>query len=218
VHPAPAAIRALLPAEIAVAAVCDTGAEPPPLLPAEQVHVRWAVAKRRREFALGRACARAALAHLDDRPPPAIPVGERRAPVWPDGVVGSITHSDGLCAAAVARASDFAAVGIDAEAVRELPASVRDLVIAADELHGLPSGTRWDVVAFSAKESVFKAWFPLTRSWLDFHDVALAIDARAGRFVASVAATVRHDDAPPRFTGRFAVVSELVLTAVCVRV
>jgi 4'-phosphopantetheinyl transferase EntD len=175
------------------------------------------VPKRRREFAMGRAAARAALADLDDRPPPSIPVGERRAPVWPEGVVGSITHSDGFCAAAVARASEFAAVGIDAEAVRELPAAVRDLVVTAGELRAPLSGPPWDVVAFSAKEAVFKAWFPLTTTWLDFHDVTLAIDARARTFAASVAPEVRHDDAPARFSGRFAVTSGLVLTSVCVR-
>ena len=209
-------IRELLPRKIAVAEIRDRGGELPALFPQEAAQVQRAIGSRRREFATGRACARAALVLLDDRPPVAIPVGDGRAPVWPDDVVGSITHSGGFCAAAVAHGSEFAAVGIDAEGLRPLPVGVRRLVLRPAELCGLPSGISWDAVAFSAKEAVFKAWFPLTGKWLGFLDVELSIDVRAGGFVAVVRPAARQKDAPAEFAGRFSLESGLALTAVCV--
>jgi 4'-phosphopantetheinyl transferase EntD len=209
-------IRELLPRKIAVVEIRDRGGELPALFPQEAAQVQRAIESRRREFVIGRACARAALVLLDDRPPLAIPVGDGRAPVWPDGVVGSITHSEGFCAAAVAHGSEFAAVGIDAEGLRPLPVGVSRLVVRPAELCGLPSEISWDAVAFSAKEAVFKAWFPLTGKWLDFLDVELSIDVRAGGFVAVVRPTARQKDAPAEFAGRFSLESGLALTAVCV--
>jgi 4'-phosphopantetheinyl transferase EntD len=116
----------------------------------------------------------------------------------------------------VAHGSEFAAVGIDAEGLRPLPVGVRRLVLRPAELCGLPSGISWDAVAFSAKEAVFKAWFPLTGKWLGFLDVELSIDVRAGGFVAVVRPTARQKDAPAEFAGRFSLESGLALTAVCV--
>ncbi len=209
-------IRELLSRAIAVVEIRDRGGELPALFPQEAAQVQRAIESRRREFAIGRACARAALVLLDGRPPVAIPVGNRRAPVWPDGVVGSITHSEGFCAAAVAHESEFAAVGIDAEGLRPLPVGVRRLVVRPAELCGLPPEICWDAVAFSAKEAVFKAWFPLTGTWLDFLDVQLSIDVRTGGFVAVVRRAARRPDAPAEFAGRFSLESDLALTAVCV--
>jgi 4'-phosphopantetheinyl transferase EntD len=84
------------------------------LLPEEAAEIAKAVAKRRFEFATGRACARQALAQLGVAPL-ALVSGPDRAPLWPAGVVGSISHTDRWCAAAVARARDVAALGIDLE-------------------------------------------------------------------------------------------------------
>lgn len=213
----PTSLRELIPSDVAVVETRDQNGEPPALCPQEAVYVEHALEKRRRDFALGRACARMALAALDDRAPTPIPVGEQSAPVWPEGIVGSITHTKGFCAAAVAHASDVVAIGIDAEFVRALSPEERQLVVVGEELCGLPRGSAWDVVAFSAKEAVFKAWFPLTRQWLDFVDVQLALDHRAESFVATLRPAVRRHDAPARFTGRFAIARNLALTAVLVR-
>jgi 4'-phosphopantetheinyl transferase EntD len=116
----------------------------------------------------------------------------------------------------VAHESEFAAVGIDAEGLRPLPVGVRRLVVRPAELCGLPPEICWDAVAFSAKEAVFKAWFPLTGTWLDFLDVQLSIDVRTGGFVAVVRRAARRPDAPAEFAGRFSLESDLALTAVCV--
>ena len=90
------------------------------LFPEEEAAIARAVPKRRREFATGRGCARAALNRLGEPPVPILR-GPQGAPLWPAGVVGSITHCDGYRAAAVARTSDIATVGLDAEPDKPLP-------------------------------------------------------------------------------------------------
>ncbi|MDT0608718.1 4'-phosphopantetheinyl transferase family protein [Streptomyces lancefieldiae] len=154
-----------------------------PLYPEEEALVARAVAKRRREFTVVRSCARRAMEKLGV---PAQPVltGEQGAPRWPAGLAGSMTHCDGYCAAALVRATDLASLGIDAEPDGPLPEGVLTAVALPGEAERLRRlaeerpGIHWDRLLFSAKESVYKAWFPLTGQWLDFSeaDIEIAVD------------------------------------------
>ncbi len=129
-----------------------------------------AVPQRVAEFASGRWCAEQALYRLGVAAGP-VGLGLQREPLWPAGVVGSITHSGSLRAAAVAHAADIVALGIDVEVDHEFPAEVVGTVLTAQErawLARLPQ-----LAAFSIKEAIFKAWFPRTGIWLDFLDVEL---------------------------------------------
>ncbi|MDW4908894.1 4'-phosphopantetheinyl transferase superfamily protein [Streptomyces sp. ADMS] len=155
------------------------------LYPEEQALVTRAVPKRVREFTLVRACARRAMEKLGVPPQPVLP-GERGAPQWPAGLVGSMTHCEGYCAAALVRATDLASVGIDAEPHQPLPEGVLDSVALPTErtrLRALTAdgpGVHWDRLLFSAKESVYKAWFPLTGKWLDFSEADIEFTAAPG--------------------------------------
>ncbi|MCZ7439901.1 4'-phosphopantetheinyl transferase superfamily protein [Micromonospora sp. WMMC241] len=212
-------MRDLLPPAVAVAVAgpADWSGE---LLPAEQAALgERAVPSRRRDFTAGRACARRALATLG-LPVTPVPAGADRAPVWPAGVVGAITHTDGYCAAAVARAADLRAVGIDAERHRPLSEGVRRKVCRPDEeadLARLPAGPPWPTVLFSAKEAVYKVWYPLVGTWLGFPDARVTLDPDAGTFHAEISparlAAAPVSDPPPSVTGRFAVDDGLVRTA-----
>src|SRR5262249_37853627 len=146
----------------------------PPLLPEEATQLgARVVAKRRREFTLGRACARRALDSLGIHGV-AVPRGADREPVWPPGITGSITHCAGDCAAVVARQEHVASIGIDAEVHAPLPDGVAEMVCTLAEqrwVRSLPdAGVHWPTLIFSAKESIYKAWFPLARRWLGFKD------------------------------------------------
>nr|AFB69911.1 phosphopantetheinyl transferase 1N [uncultured bacterium] len=153
------------------------------LYPEELAVLTRAVGKRRREFATVRVCARRAMEKLGVAPGPVLP-GERGAPRWPEGVIGSMTHCEGYGAAALARAGDLASLGIDAEPHLALPDDVLDVVALPGESDRLNRfGARvpavhWDRLLFSAKESVYKAWFPLTGKWLDFSeaDIDISLD------------------------------------------
>lgn len=208
-------LRALLPPEVAVVEAFGDRADAS-LLPPEEEAVARAVEHRRREFATARACAREALTQLG-RPAVAIPVGRHREPRWPAGVVGAITHCTDYYAAAVAESSDVRAVGIDAEPHEALPHGVLRVVARPDEVAALGehgTGVHWDRVLFSAKESVYKAWFPLAGRWLGFHDATVRIDPR-GCFSADL-----HVPGPlvaggelGELTGRWTVAGGLVVTA-----
>ncbi|CAG6399113.1 4'-phosphopantetheinyl transferase superfamily protein [Streptomyces cocklensis] len=155
-----------------------------PLHPEESAAVARAVAKRQREYTAGRACARAALARLGAPPGPLLRDPHRGAPLWPTGVVGSITHCDGYRAAAVARSTDILTLGIDAEPHDRLPEGVLDAIVATDtERAALASLTQrapavhWDRLLFSAKETVYKAWYPFHRRMLGFNEAELLFTA-----------------------------------------
>ena len=198
--PASAGGRASLIADLLLAPVrsqdCCTDCPDAPLFPEEEEQVRGAVARRRREYATVRWCAREALRALG-QPPAPLPRSAGGAPHWPVGVVGSMTHCDGYRAAAVARACDVRALGIDAEPDEPLPEEVLDLVLGGEDRMGVEGlvaqpvgGARaagggpevsWDRLWFSAKEAVYKAWYPATGHWLDFGDVVVrAVQDRAG--------------------------------------
>ncbi len=144
-----------------------------------------AVAARRLEFLGVRSLAREALCELGIPPEPLLPDHER-VPVWPRGVVGSLTHSTGWLAAALALDDDVLAIGIDTEPNLPLPAEVRATVprpreqaMLAELAQARPE-MAWDRLLFSAKESAFKAWYPRTRRWLDFGDCEVDLDASGG--------------------------------------
>jgi 4'-phosphopantetheinyl transferase EntD len=193
------------------------------LLAGEGAIVARAVEKRRREFAAGRDCARRALGRLGVPPAPILS-GERGEPLWPEGVVGSITHCDGYWAAAVARAVDVLTLGVDAEPNAPLPDGVLGDVARAEELPrvaGLAAAdpsVRWDRLLFSAKESVYKAWFPLARRWLGFEDAELSIDSAVGAFTARLLVEGPTVAGRPLtgFEGRWLVRDGLIVTAITV--
>lgn len=193
------------------------------LFPEEELVVGSAVEKRRCEFTTARMCARAALNELGF---PAAPIlaGERGEPLWPDGVVGSITHCDGYRACAVARSSEIVTIGIDAEPNAALPSGLLGDIARPEERPGLlrlgselPE-VHWDRLLFSAKESVYKAWFPLAGRWLGFEDAVIAIDPAAGAFMARLLVPGPHlADGPLRgFSGRWMVREGIVATAIAV--
>jgi 4'-phosphopantetheinyl transferase EntD len=189
-----------------------------PLLPEEEALVDRAVEKRRREFTAGRTCARLALARLGWTDFPIL-AGPHREPLWPPGVVGAITHSLGYCAAAVARVTDVRSLGIDAERRGPLPAGVAELVCTEPERRwtaALP-GDHWGTLVFSAKESVYKAWYPVAGRWLDYLDAELTVDPERGCFEARILQPNAAEVFPWNpLTGRFAVDEERVFTALTV--
>ena len=211
-----AMIAELLPTSVASADAFEDAPDAT-LWPGEQATVAHALERRRREFTTARVCARAALARLGIEPA-AIVADQRGVPVWPTGIVGSITHCEGYRAAAVARESDVVTIGVDAEPNEPLPSGVLPLVSRAEErihlarLAAERPDVCWDRLLFSVKESVYKAWFPLTRRWLGFEHAFVTLDPGTGTFrahlrdVASVAGLTG-------FRGRWLVRDGLALTA-----
>nr|WLD25876.1 4'-phosphopantetheinyl transferase TurP [Streptomyces sp.] len=207
------------------------------LYPEEAALVAAVPNERREEFTTVRGCARRALAALGLPPAPVLP-GRRNAPRWPAGVVGSMTHCAGYRAAVLARDTDLMAVGIDAELHRPLPRGVLEATALPQELAWVrtpPAGAaplHRDRVLFSAKEAVYKTWYPLVGTELDFEDAVIAFredgpaaagggpaaGARTGTFRARLLRSGTGPDGHPvsAFNGRWIAHRGLVVTAITV--
>ncbi|NTY58573.1 4'-phosphopantetheinyl transferase PptT [Mycolicibacterium sphagni] len=198
--------------------------DPPGLtpLPEEEPLIAKSVDKRRNEFVTVRHCARLALQQLG-LPPVPILKGDKGEPCWPDGVVGSLTHTQGYRGAVVGRSASVRSVGIDAEPHGVLPDGVLNAIslpVERYEISGLPGGLHWDRVLFCAKEATYKAWFPLTQRWLGFEDahITFGVDPSgvAGTFVSKILIDPAARFGPPlnELTGRWSVGGGLALTAI----
>jgi 4'-phosphopantetheinyl transferase EntD len=166
--------------------------------------------RRQREFARGRHCAVQALQQVGWRSTeslvadaarelgpavggPAVGVNPDRSPVWPAGYVGSISHSRHWVCAVAAATADYRGVGLDTEVL--IPAATRDLVreeVASEQewalLQSYLPAAQAVTTLFSAKESFFKLWYPLTQQFLNFRDVELqAVAPVASARASSVA-------------------------------
>jgi 4'-phosphopantetheinyl transferase EntD len=152
-----------------------------------------AVEGRRAMFALGRAAAREALGELDGAESVAIPRGSGGEPVWPDGIVGSISHTQAVAVAIVARRSDYAGLGVDIEDLARGPSPrAARLICRPGEMDWVEpeAGTQRLALLFSAKEAVFKALYPIEGVWLGFADAELTWRADGGGFDARVLKSV----------------------------
>lgn len=214
-------IEEILPAcAVAVEAWQDCVAQ---LSSQEEALIARAVQKRRNEFTTARVCAHTALQRLG-RPVSSILTGERGEPLWPPGVVGSITHCDGYRACAVGNASEIPTLGIDAEPNSALPEGLLGDIARPEERPTLArleaefSHIHWDRLLFSAKESVYKAWFPLAKRWLGFEDAVLTLDPVACTFTARLLVEGPSlSDGPLRgFSGRWKVDGGIIATAVSI--
>lgn len=184
--------------------------------PGEAPAIARATPARQAEFAAGRAAARAAMRAVG-MVPYAIPMGSDRAPVWPVGVVGSISHSTGLCIAVAARARALSGLGIDIEPLDPLPEELwPDVLTPADRdwLMTQDAGLRggYARMIFSAKEATYKALYPRARRIVGFDAMDILPDLGAGRFLARLNTGFGPIGAGMRLTGQLFCASGLVCT------
>ena len=212
------ALRNLSPATLAVEIVeIDSCA---PLFPVEEEIIRHAIPDRRIEFAAGRAAARGALASFGLT---AVPIGraDDRRPLWPEGFTGSISHTGRYAAAVVGRQDEVASLGLDIEGDAPLERELWRLILREEEILDASvcprvSGSPLCKVTFVAKEALFKAVYPITRTPFGFRDARVAIGAD-GSWRASLLGTAPA--LPKGFTlcrGRWARTAGMVLALICV--
>ncbi len=201
-------------------------ADPVALGPSAQVYeeerraVERAVDKRRYEYWSARHLARLALGALGVDAGPLLSAPDR-SPIWPQGVIGSITHTTGWCGVAVARQSARRrGLGIDAERCGKMSWGVAERVLTARELARLPAAPHeldWATLLFSAKEAVYKCIYPSVRRFVGFLEVELELDVirRAFRVVALDEALAASEFwSAHQIEGRWMRAGDLWLTAV----
>jgi 4'-phosphopantetheinyl transferase EntD len=191
-----------------------------PLSAEERSYLIDATSQRYVEFATGRRCAISALKSLGIDTPS---LGRRRErlPAWPKGTLGSITHCEGLCAAAVSLTKVTRFLAIDAEPNESLPSGVLERIGLPNEVEQLKLlGTKehlhcsLDRVLFSAKESVFKALYPEVNIYFGFEDVEIEFEAGAERFSAQLSELLQTLTGIARMQGTFVFTPAHVMTAV----
>ena len=135
--------------------------------------------KRLADFSTGRYCAIKALEQLGIQDA-IIPIGEDRAPIWPEGIVGSISHCDTLIGAIAAKKTDHISLGLDIEEIGRVTPDLWDLVFTENEKNYLFRLSDEDILVqstaiFSIKEAFYKFQHPLTKTFLDFLDVEVVM-------------------------------------------
>lgn len=165
---------------------------------------------QRRASAAVRVCARRGLTALGAPTGPIIP-GPYGEPIWPPGVVGSMTHCFGYRAAAVGWASAWIGVGIDAEPDQPLPPGLIDAVAQPAEVEevgrlaarhrGEPS---WDRLLFCAKEAAFKALYAEVGRVMEFDELRIEFDSWS-RGVRAVFVDEEHGTSTPAGEGAWLV-------------
>lgn len=158
---------------------------PTELAKAERVQLGDVCGKRLAEFAAGRQQARRLISTITGTAEPLL-VGDYRQPLWPQGIIGSISHSDDYCAVAVASTGLIQDLGIDVETFEALNPEVEDLVLTASEMEATKSLEGWvRKLIFSIKESNYKCCYRRVKAFIDFKqcEVALDLDSQVHRSV-----------------------------------
>lgn len=212
-------IQMLFPPAVTVA-VTDPAQAHPALFAAEARAVAQARPNRQREFRAGRAAIRAALARMG-LPPWPVPAGPDRAPVWPGGVTGSLSHSATVCVAALVPSGALAAVGVDIEPAEALPEALLPEICTLPErawLSTRPAAERGLLarLIFSAKECAYKAQYMQSRSFLEFSDLEVTLAPETGQFDATFRRAVPGFGREARLFGRFAIAQGHIVTALTV--
>ncbi|MDR7124582.1 4'-phosphopantetheinyl transferase superfamily protein [Pseudotabrizicola sp. 4114] len=145
-----------------------------PLRPGEALP--GAVPARLREFAAGRFAARMAMGNQAQ----AIPQGADRAPVWPGGLVGSISHTRAACLAVVMSAARCRGIGVDLEADTPLEPELWEAILRPEERIGMTGAQAKSV--FCAKEAAYKAQYAISRTLYGFD--AMRVQMQGDRFAA----------------------------------
>ena len=187
----------------------------------EVISASFGSSKRRAEFSLGRYCAHRALSKFELESVPILRNTESREPYWPKSVRGSITHSEGFAAAAVGLAKDVSGIGIDLESLsRIVDFNIRRHVCVEKEREFMESlaaeqANRYLRIIFSAKESIFKCFFPISQTYLYFQDAEIIIDENNSEFSFSLSkACTGITSAGFQHSGRFSIKDDLLLTSI----
>lgn len=190
----------------------ESGADESHLQAAERSVIERAVPKRRSEFSVGRRLAQELLAEWGVGAFALVPDADR-CPVWPKGILGSISHCAAFCGVVVASSEGIRSVGLDIESAEPLEEKLVDRICSPEELSGLAPRARREraKLLFSIKEAVYKCQFPLSRTFLGFHDVQVELDG--DRFCAVILEEKAARLAAREIRGRFDLLADHVFSA-----
>ena len=185
-----------------------------PVFPEEETLISQAMEKRKGEFRAGRHCAHTAMQKLGG---PGRPIlrDDKRAPVWPTGFLGSISHTSDFCLAACASSEQLVGLGVDVEPLAPLKQGVDRYIHSTAENAFMQSHPHLpERLIFSAKESLYKCFYPLLKRYVGFHAVEIIVDSinEQFRYRPSNCTTDVPFPSHLRFYGRFLITTDHLLT------
>ncbi|MFN3953866.1 MAG: 4'-phosphopantetheinyl transferase [Pararhodobacter sp.] len=213
-----AALRGLFPdgVELELAGLAE--GKQAPLFDVEQSAIANAMPARRLEFTAGRLAAHLAMRSLG-LSAQAIAMAPDRAPIWPAGLKGSISHGAEICAAVISADPAIRSLGLDIEPDSALPVDILDTVLMSEERAWLSAQAHAGHLArviFCIKEAVYKAQYPLSRLILGFDALRIMPDPEAGTFQAEFLRDCHPFRSGDRLAGRFIRSGGIIAAGVCI--
>ncbi len=208
--------RPLFGPDIAVAATDPRASHYRPLAQESGAMVRMAPV-RKRAFAAGRAAAHDCMLQLGRAVQPVLTTPER-APLWPRGLTGSISHSQSCCIAVLGPTTDVQSLGVDVEEATGLDDDLTAIICTPAEKAWLSTQPRERArllakLIFSAKECAYKCQYPLSKTLFGFDTFDITPDPDSGQFEATFLRDVPHFRAGTQLHGRFVISHGLIVTA-----
>ena len=177
--------------------------------------------KRKSEFSQGRMCAHQALSKFKLESEPILRNKDTKEPCWPKEILGSITHSGKYAAAAVGMVGDISGIGIDLECLsRVVDFNICRHVCVEKEMKWLKSLTpdqanRGLRIIFSAKESIFKCLFPISKTYLYFKDATVTVDEVSTEFTFTLSKECSGiTEVGFEHSGKFSIIDKMLLTSI----
>jgi 4'-phosphopantetheinyl transferase EntD len=174
------ALAALAPPGVAMGYRVIAPQDEDSLLPEELVSFQKSVRQVRRQSGAARNVARSLLEGLGFSRA-ALPRSVSGSPIWPLGIVGSLSHDETVAVAAIARTEHYSALGIDIEPAVPLPPDLARLVATPKECGRYPVSVTESRILFVIKESIYKALNPIDGLFLDFQDIEIDLNAKRGQ-------------------------------------
>jgi 4'-phosphopantetheinyl transferase EntD len=174
------ALTALAPPGVAIGYRVIAPQDEDALLPEELLGFQTSVLKVRRQSGAARIVARGLLDGFGFSTT-ALSRSTSGSPIWPPGVVGSLSHDETIAIAAIARTEHYAALGIDVEPAVPLPPDLARLVATPKERGRYPASVTESRILFVIKESIYKALNPIDGLFLDFQDIEIDLDTKRGQ-------------------------------------
>lgn len=130
----------------------------------------WSEA-RLKTFVLGRYAAHCALKALKREVVPVLR-GKKGEPIWPAGIVGSISHKDRIAVAAVGRKEKYKGMGVDIEDLMiALSEKEYSLFCTPTEIQSIRKRQKTPIELFSRKEAVLKAYYESFNKLYNWEDI-----------------------------------------------
>lgn len=142
---------------------------------------------------------------------------DKRAPIWPSGIVGSISHSSGFAIVAISK--EHKSIGIDLEKVMsdERYEKLKDQFLTEEEIKiNQIDFNLFGTIVFSAKESLFKLIYPLCREYFGFHSAKIREISEIGFSIELKSQSTSVSKFNGIYQGKWQKLDDIILTSLVI--